>query len=112
MFHQKLKDLDSAWKRYFDKSLDADKPRFKRKGQSDSIRFVNFNKYCKLDNRRVKLPNKVGWVKFRKSRDIEGIIKNCTVSFHNERWHISFQTEQVTSRPEHRSTSAVGVDMG
>ena len=109
---QKLKDLDSAWKRYFDKSLDADKPRFKRKGQSDSIRFVNFTKYCKLDNRRVKLPNKVGWVKFRKSRDIEGIIKNCTVSFHNERWHISFQTEQVTSRPEHRSTSAVGVDMG
>lgn len=109
---QKLKDLDTAWKRFFDKSLGADKPRFKRKGQSDSIRFVNFKKYCKLDNRRVKLPNKIGWVKFRKSRNIEGTIKNCTVSFHNGRWYISFQTEQIVSKPEHRSTSVIGVDMG
>lgn len=109
---QKVKDLDIAWKRFFDKSLEAEKPRFKRKGQRDSIRFVNFNKYCKLDNRRVKLPNKLGWMKFRKSRKIEGAIKNCTVSFHNGKWHISFQTEQVVARPKHSSNSAVGVDMG
>ncbi|WP_217521082.1 RNA-guided endonuclease InsQ/TnpB family protein [Vibrio metschnikovii] len=75
---QKLKDLDGAWIRCFDKSLAADKPRFKKKGKNqDLIRFVNFNKYCELDGKRVKLPSKLGWLKFRK----QGNIKNCTVSF-------------------------------
>jgi putative transposase len=65
---QKLKDLDTAWQRYFKKVGDAQRPRFKKKGRSrDSIRFVNFAKYCKLERRRVKLPSGLGWVKFRKS---------------------------------------------
>ena len=67
-YQQKLGDLTTAWKRYFDKSLDADKPKFKKKGKNqDSIRFVQFDKYCQLDGKRVKLPSKLGWVKFRKS---------------------------------------------
>lgn len=110
---QKLKDLHQAWRRFFDKSLEAQRPAFKRKGKSlDSIRFVNFHKYCKLDNRRVQLPNKLGWIKFRKSRNIEGAIKNCTVSFSGSRWHVSFQTEQSIPQPAHPSRTAIGVDAG
>ena len=33
----------------------------------------------KLDNDKIYLP-KIGWCKFRKSRDVEGTIKNVTVS--------------------------------
>ena len=110
---QKLKDLHGAWMQYFDKSLAADKPRFKKKGKSqDSIRFVNFNKYCELDGKRVKLPSKLGWLKFRKSQEVQGNIKNCTVSFKSGYWYISFQVEQDIDEPKHNSTSAVGIDMG
>ncbi|STU34250.1 Uncharacterised protein [Klebsiella pneumoniae] len=58
---QKLKDLHGAWKRCFDKKLAAKKPVWKRKNDGrDSIRFVNFEKYCRLENRRVKLPSDSG----------------------------------------------------
>jgi putative transposase len=110
---QKLKDLHTAWMRYFDKSLADEKPVFKKKGKSkDGIRFVNFNKYCELDGRRVKLPSKLGWLKFRQSQAIEGTIKNCTVSTRAGHWYISFQVEQTVAEPAHPSRSAIGLDMG
>lgn len=110
---QKLKDLHGAWMRYFDKSLAAKRPHFKKKGKDqDSIRFVNFNKYCQLDGKRVKLPSKLGWLKFRKSQEVQGNIKNCTVSFKSGHWYISFQVEQEIDEPKHASCSAVGIDMG
>ena len=112
-YQQKLGDLANAWKRYFDKSLDADKPKFKKKGKNqDSIRFVQFDKYCQLDGKRVKLPSKLGWVKFRKSQEVQGVIKNCTVSNKSGYWYISFQVEQEVAKPEHNSKSAIGVDVG
>ena len=40
---QKLKDLHGAWMQYFDKSLAADKPRFKKKRQKPRL-----NSLCKL----------------------------------------------------------------
>ncbi|WP_347290820.1 transposase [Kluyvera georgiana] len=113
---QKLKDLHGAWKRCFDKRLAAEKPVFKRKSKGDdSIRFVNFDKYCQLDRKRVKLPSGLGWVKFREfreSRDVEGKIKNATVSQHAGGWYISFQVEIEVTQPVHPSTSAVGLDAG
>ena len=110
---QKLKDLDTAWQRYFKKVEGAQRPRFKKKGKSrDSVRFVNFQKYCQIDNRRVKLPSGLGWVRFRKSREIVGTVKNCTVGFEGGHWFISFQTEREMPEPTHPSASIIGVDMG
>jgi putative transposase len=110
---QKLKDLDAAWKRFFKKVADAERPRFKKKGKSrDSVRFVNFQKYCRLENRRVKLPAGLGWIRFRKSREILGTVKNCTVGFEGRHWFISFQTERRIDPPTHPSQSIVGVDLG
>jgi putative transposase len=110
---QKLKDLHGAWMRCFDKSLASDKPRFKKKGKNqDSVRFVNFNKYCQLDGKRVKLPSKLGWLKFRKSQEVLGNIKNCTVSCKSGHWYISFQVEQEVTKPKHGASSVVGIDVG
>lgn len=110
---QKLKDLDTAWQRYFQKVGDAQRPRFKKKGRSrDSIRFVNFHKYCKLEGRRVKLPSGLGWITFRKSRSILGTVKNCTIGFDGGHWFISFQTERQIEPPKHPSRSMIGVDVG
>lgn len=110
---QKLKDLDTAWQRYFKKVADAGRPQFKKKGRCrDSVRFVNFPKYCALDGKRVKLPAGIGWVRFRQSRAILGEIKNCTVGYEAGHWFISFQTEREVDRPLPQATGAVGIDMG
>ena len=76
------------------------------------IRIMQFSQYCKIDNRRMKLPSKLGWVKFRKSRQIEGEIKNCTITRTSGHWYISFQTEQELPDPIHSSEQAVGLDVG
>ncbi|EMO0749811.1 transposase [Escherichia coli] len=110
---QKLKDLHTAWKRCFDKKLAAKAPVWKRKNDGrDSIRFVNFEKYCCLENRRVKLPSGLGWVKFRQSQRVNGKIKNATISQLAGQWYISFQVEIETAEPNHTSTSMVGLDAG
>ncbi|HBK1054700.1 RNA-guided endonuclease InsQ/TnpB family protein [Salmonella enterica] len=110
---QKLKDLHAAWKRCFDKKLAAKAPAWKRKNEGrDSIRFVNFEKYCRLENRRVKLPSGLGWVKFRQSQRVNGKIKNATISQLAGQWYISFQVEVETAEPNHTSTTIVGLDAG
>ena len=44
-----FKDLHGAWMRCFDKTA-AKAPVFKKKSDNrDSIRFVNFDKYCRLE---------------------------------------------------------------
>ncbi|SQM11275.1 IS200 transposase orfB [Escherichia coli] len=110
---QKLKDLHTAWKRCFNKKLAAKAPVWKRKNEGrDSIRFVNFEKYCRPENRRVKLPSGLGWVKFRQSRRVNGKIKNATISQLAGQWYISFQVEIETAEPNHTSTTIVGLDAG
>ncbi|ECE5745930.1 transposase, partial [Salmonella enterica subsp. salamae] len=110
---QKLKDLHAAWKRCFDKKLAAKAPVWKRKNEGrDSIRFVNFEKYCRLENRRVKIPSGPGWVKFRQSQRVNGKIKNATISQLAGQWYISFQVEVETAEPNHTSTTIVGLDAG
>lgn len=60
-----LKDLEKAYKNFFEKR--ADFPRFKRKGQSNSFRYPD-PKQIKLDqlNSRLFLP-KLGWLRYRNS---------------------------------------------
>ncbi|MFM5176781.1 RNA-guided endonuclease InsQ/TnpB family protein, partial [Aeromonas caviae] len=84
----------------------------KKSDNRDSIRFVNFDKYCRLEKGRVKLPAGLAWVKFRQSQPVEGKIKNATVSQAAGHWYISFQVEQETLEPIHPSGSMVGLDAG
>ncbi|WP_031404569.1 RNA-guided endonuclease TnpB family protein [Thiomonas sp. FB-Cd] len=105
---QALKNLERAYKNFFEKR--ADFPRLKKKGQSDSLRYPQG---VKLDqaNARVFLP-KLGWLRYRKSRDALGALRNVTVSLSGSAWFISIQTEREVEQPAPISTSAVGIDMG
>lgn len=105
---QTLKDLERAYKNFFAKR--ADFPRFKKKGQSDSFRYPQG---CKLDqaNSRIFLP-KLGWVRYRNSREVLGLVKNVTVSGKQGKWYVSIQTEREVEAPIHPSTAIVGIDMG
>lgn len=108
VLQQNLKDLESAYRNFFAKR--ADFPRFKRKGVRDSFRYPQGIK-LEEQNSRIYLP-KLGWVRYRKSQDISGTIKNVTVSQRTGKWYVSIQTEQEIVNPLPTAQTAVGIDMG
>lgn len=105
---QSLKDLERTYKNFFQKR--AAFPRFKKRGQNDAFRYPQG---VKLDqeNSRIFLP-KFGWIRYRNSRQVTGIVKNVTVSQSCGKWYISIQTEYEVSGPVHPSKSMVGLDAG
>ncbi|HAW0533283.1 TPA: IS200/IS605 family element transposase accessory protein TnpB [Escherichia coli] len=105
---QSLKDLERAYKNFFRKR--AAFPRFKKRGQNDAFRYPQG---VKLDqeNSRIFLP-KLGWMRYRNSRQVTGVVKNVTVSQSCGKWYISIQTESEVSTPVHPSASMIGLDAG
>jgi len=100
-----LKDLECAFRNFFA----ADFPKFKRKGNKESFRFPQG---CKLEqhNNRIYLP-KIGWVRYRNSREVVGEIKNVTVSQKCGKWYVSIQTEFEAEIPAPKG-GEIGIDMG
>ena len=107
---QALNDLERAYKNFFEKR--ADFPRFKKKGQSDSFRYPE-PKQIKLDpaNSRIFLP-KLGWMRYRNSREVLGKVKNVTVRLSGGTWFVSIQTAYEVPEPVPQATTAIGIDMG
>lgn len=106
-----LKDLEQAYKNFFAKR--AGFPRFAKKGQRDSFRYPD-PKQIKLDqgNDRIFLP-KLGWLRYRNSRDVLGTVRNDTISQSSGgKWFVSIQTEREVEQPMPQASSAVGIDMG
>src|ERR1700686_697868 len=109
VLQQTLKDLDRAFKNFFEKW--AEYPEKKKKGKSrDSFRFPQGFK-IEENNSRVFLP-KVGWVRYHNSRPLAGVVKSITVSRKADRWYISILTEMKVEKPKHHSDSMVGIDLG
>jgi putative transposase len=106
VLQQCLKDLERAYTNLF--AGRADPPSYRKKFRSDSFRFPQG---FKVKGNHVYLP-KVGWVPFWLSRDLEGTVKNVTVSRRGEHWYVSFQVEIEMPDPLHPSESAIGIDMG
>ena len=105
-----LKDLEKAYKNFFAKR--ADFPRFKKRGDRSSFRYPD-SKQIKLDqeNSRIFLP-KLGWIRYRNSRDVIGDLCNVTVSNNGGKWFISIQTECEAELLAVRATAAIGIDVG
>lgn len=111
ILQQTLKDLHRAYMDGFDKNQPNKRlPVIKKKFQcTNSFRYTQ--RVTIIHGDQVYLP-KLGTFRFRKSRDIQGKIKNTTVSHSNGAWFVSFQTELLAPEPKHPSQSMVGVDLG
>lgn len=107
VLQQSLKDLESSFKNFFQKR--ADFPKFKKKGLKESFRFPQG---CKLEqqNNRLYLP-KIGWIRYRNSRDVQGEVKNVTVIQKCGKWFVAIQTEFEYEIPTHQG-GEIGIDMG
>ena len=107
---QALKDLDRAYRNFFEKR--AAFPNFKRKGLRESFRYPA-PKQFKLDqaNARIFLP-KLGWMRLRLSRKVMGELRNITVSLRAGRWYASIQTAREVEKPIPHGSKATGIDVG
>jgi putative transposase len=103
---QCLKDLERAYANLYTGRTGP--PQYRKKFLSDSFRYPQS---FKLDGRRVYLP-KIGWVEFWKEREIDGAVKNVTVSRKGKHWFVAFQVEIEIADPVHPATAEVGIDLG
>lgn len=107
---QALVDLERAFANFFHQRTKF--PKFHRKGRHTSFR--ESDPACiQLDqsNSRIRLP-KIGWVRYRNSREVLGEVRNVTVSESCGKWFISIRTLREVERPVHPSDSTVGLDWG
>ena len=110
---QTLRDLDTAYRRYF--AGLGGRPRFKRKRRGESFRLPQGRDLAvgKLNRRwsEVRIA-KLGWCRFRLSQPIGGEIRHATVSRDALGWHVSFcvALEQRPAQPH--DGPAVGIDRG
>lgn len=114
-FHEALRDLDNAYKRFFDnckkgKGRKKGFPKFKsKKNEKQSFRL---NGSLKIQNNKISLP-RIGKVKMKETdyipRDLK--IKEATVSKKANKWFVSilFQIDH-NSLPQ--ADKIVGVDLG
>lgn len=108
---QALNDLDKAFSNFFAGRASFPTPR--KKGVNENFRFVGREVSVRKINRRwseVKLP-KIGWVKYRDTRKIDGEIRNVTISLTPLGWHVIFavRSEIAEAAP---ISGVVGIDRG
>lgn len=112
VLQQKLKDLDQAYGNFFQRVKQAKHPagypRYKSRKAKQSIRYPQ---RFKVEGNRIYLP-KVGWVKIVVHRNIEGTMKNCTVSkTKSGKYFVSIQCEVEIGDVE-LCGPEVGIDLG
>lgn len=90
-----LKALDEAYQDFFKKA--GGYPKFKRYGQTIGLRETDTGCF-KLDqgNCRIRMP-KVGFLRYRKSRDIDGVPKIATLTREADGWYVSVMAETTTN---------------
>ena len=106
---QCLKDLNMAYKRYFDGS---GFPNFKSKRGKNSYRTNNKLKLDQ-DNKMIRIP-KVGWIKFRDKTKFNGLNKiySITISKSSSGKYFASISAEVDIKAFTKTKKSCGVDLG
>ncbi len=111
---QVLAHLDRAYDNWWDPEHPAGSPRFKKRRNELSVPFPGQAVAVrKLNNRwaEVRLP-KLGWVQFRLSRPLGGVVRNATVSRDALGWHVAFGVATGAMPVAPNGLPGCGVDFG
>jgi putative transposase len=111
---QVLAHLDRAYDNWWDPEHPAGSPRFKKRRNELSVPFPGQAMAVrKLNNRwaEVRLP-KLGWVQFRLSRPLGGVVRNATVSRDALGWHVAFGVATGAMPVAPNGLPGCGVDFG
>ncbi len=102
-------DLQRAFQGFFKSSFGF--PKFKRKGIKDSYTTNNQKGTVAVTSRSIKLP-KIGHIKAKIDREINGLVKSATVSKTPAgRYFVSVLVETIV-QPLPKTNSSVGIDLG
>jgi putative transposase len=109
-----LKRLDTSFRRFFDglkKKKRVGFPRFKNEQRFKSFCYPQTGFRLTNDNRRITL-SKIGNIRIKYSRPVEGKIKTCQVLKDVDQWFVILTCEtEVVKMPESTKPD-VGVDVG
>ncbi len=111
VLQQALDDLNKAFDHFFRRVKNKEipgYPHFRCRGEHGSFRYpqgVKVRKDC------VWLP-KIGWVRFRKSREMEGKIKQTIVIKEGKYWYVCFSCEIEKEGIEAKEEDVIGIDVG
>ncbi|WP_348982168.1 IS200/IS605 family element RNA-guided endonuclease TnpB [Desulfosporosinus sp. OT] len=107
---QTLKDLDKAYQKFFKEKKGF--PNFKSKKNPKQSYRTNANKSSiEVSDRKIKLP-KLGWVRFAKSREVNGKILSATIRRSPSGSYFIAILCEVEIQPLPRVDQAVGIDLG
>jgi putative transposase len=104
--------VDLAFKAFFRRVKAKENPgypRFRGFDRYDSFTFPQSG--FKLIDDKLKL-SKIGFVKIRKHRQIDGVIKTLTIRRINDKWYACFSCDFVKPEPLPKSNKVVGIDVG
>ena len=105
-----LKNLADAYSRFFKNQ--NNRPRFKsKKNKVQSYTTKHTNGNIAINGNKIKLP-KLGWIRFAKSREVEGRFLNATIRRNpSGKYFVSILVEtEVQELP--KTNSSVGIDLG
>jgi putative transposase len=107
-----LKRLDLSFQHFFRRIKNGETPgfpRFKGKDRFNSICYPQSG--FKIVGNKVGL-SKIGSIKIKLHRKIEGTIKTCSIKKSGNQWYIIFTTERNIVVPKKVVSSMVGIDLG
>jgi len=105
------KTFDNFFRRVRAKDAKVGFPRFKSASRYDSFCYVQSG--FKIVGDKLQL-SKIGTVKIKLQRAIEGTIKTCTIKREVSGWYVIFacETENLTQMPINDIKNVVGIDCG
>ena len=105
-----LRRLDKTFKAFYNrvKNGQAGFPRFKGANRYDSFTFPQ--KGFSLTENKLTL-SKIGTVKIKLSRKIQGKVKTCTIQREIDKWFVVFSVETSTE-PLPKTGKQIGIDAG
>lgn len=110
---QALRDLDTAYQRFF--AGLGGYPRPRQKGRDDTFRlpdpsYLGFKRISKRMG-AIKVP-KLGWIKCRDWRPLGGELRNVTIKRKGGHWYAAVQWQCEVADPAPSTLPAVGIDRG
>ncbi len=98
--------LDRSFNNFF---LGRGYPRFQGRNRYDSFTYPQHG--FKIEDNKLEL-SKIGLIKIKQHREIEGKIKTCTIKRDVDHWYVSFSVE-IDKEIEHtKGECKIGVDVG
>ncbi len=107
----RLIDFDVALRRVW--KLGAGFPKYKSKliEHHNTFKINQINKHIKLFDKQIQIP-KIGLVKYRYHRPIEGILKSITIKKENDMYWVVCLCDLGDIQPIHPNEDVVGIDLG